>query len=127
MNQRGTGLPISRDDQVEWFHQLAALSEGELLAWAGTDYVSDLAEFVRNHVADYSIPERATPREIVALVVGLRGNEREWNHALQAALIRADDVKDTSRSEAKQVLRAFAVNCPWVLFKEVAVNQASWY
>jgi hypothetical protein len=127
MNQRGTGLPVLRDDQVEWFHQLAALSEGELLAWAGTDYVSDLAEFVRNHVADYSVPERATSRQIVAFVVGLRGNEREWNHALQAALIQAEYVKDTSRSEAKQVLNAFAVNCPWVLFKEVAVNQASWY
>lgn len=127
MTQRGTGLPASLGDQVEWFHQLAALPKGELLAWAGTESVSDLAEFVRNHVADCSVPERAPPREIVAFVVGLRGNEREWNRALQAALIRADDIKETSRDEAKQVLQAFAVDCPWALFKEVAVDQASWY
>lgn len=83
--------------------------------------------FVRRHLSGVSPPSLGAPAEAVNAVAVLRENESSWNRALQRVLIRAEDIKSESLVEAKDLLLAFARECPWVLFKEVATNQASWY
>jgi hypothetical protein len=44
------------------------------------------------------------------------------------ALIKADDLfKAGCVTEAVEVLHTFASSCPWSLFKEVALDQATHY
>lgn len=118
----------SQADQIEWFHRLAALPEGELLALAPTNERENLIGFIRAQIPGTGLPELLEPQAFAEAVTALRANERKWNQALQRALIEADDlVKEHRPAEAKTLLLNFAADCPWTLFKEVAENQASWY
>lgn len=69
-----------------------------------------------------------TPQDFAEYVVGLRANERQWNHALCDALIRADDLSHTEgEAAAASALRSFADSCPWSQFRKIALSQAASY
>jgi hypothetical protein len=120
--------PESPDDQIEWFHTLAALPEEELRALAPTSERESFIAFIRAQLPGTSLPQLEEPQAFAAAVTTLRANERRWNQALSRALIEADDLaRERRRMEARELLLNFASGCPWALFKEVAENQASWY
>lgn len=121
-------LPLSTDDQVQWFHSLAELPDDELSLWASSTNGTDFISFVQLHLPSVGVPKFAGPQEIVSSVRSLRENERAWNHALMRVLIEADDLyKQQALPEAQALLLNFATECPWRLFKEVAENQVSHY
>lgn len=87
---------------------------------------------LRAHVA-VSLPGTSPPHDLdeerfADVVLQLRENEKGWNQATMAALIKADDLFNQGRaSDARSELRRFAATCPWSTFKEVALDQATNY
>lgn len=121
-------LPFSTDAQVEWFHNLAALPEAELRIAANSGLQQLFAEFVAAHLPGHSPPAELSPQEFASAVSHLRANERRWNRALQWAIIEADDHSKRQESgQAVRLLQAFAAQCPWARFREVAMNQSTYY
>lgn len=121
-------FPGSRDQQVEWFHSLAALPDSDLYAWAHSSNGADLLTFVKLHLPGVGAPNLSNAAEVASAVRSLRQNEKAWNRSLMQALADADDEHGRGAStSARDRLLSFANECPWLLFKEVANNQASHY
>jgi hypothetical protein len=118
-------LPKTRDEQVEWFHNLTRTVGNGTPNAATAELVAQLADFVAQHLPGHTLPPAPTEAEFVESVHTLRESERSWNQALMNAIIEANDrAKLGSPQEAAKDLRAFASQCPWALFAEVATRQA---
>ena len=116
------------DEQVEWFHQFSGQSLSDLASQASEANRKAFACFVATSLPGHSAPEGQSPEEFAATVQELRTNERQWNQALCAALIQADDLRTSEDWQAAaSKLEAFAESCPWKLFREVANDQAANY
>jgi hypothetical protein len=115
-------------EQVEWFHQFAGQTLSELADQASEINRKAIARLVETCLPGYNAPAGQSPEEFASTVQELRANERQWNQALCAALIQADDLLKSEGSQAAAArLKAFASSCPWKLFREVANNQAANY
>lgn len=117
-----------RDNLTEWFHELADNSHEELLRLASSEAIAKLQAHVARSTPEFPLPDELSPHEFADAVLQFRRNESAWNRATQAALFKADDLHTDGRSaEAAGSLEDFASTCPWALFKEVALNQATHY
>lgn len=117
--------PGSTESWFDWFHELAALPEGDLSALAGAVEGAKFIEFIKWQLPGSEVPNRFEAQAFAEAVTLLRTNERKWNHALQLALIEADDLsKEKGPAAARNHLTQFAEECPWVLFKEAASSQS---
>lgn len=117
-----------RDSLTDWFHALAEHSADALVGLATDENIALLRLHISRSTPDYPLPEQFEATEFAKAVTTFRENESAWNRAVMAALIKADDLfKAGSISEAAETLHAFASSCPWALFKEVALNQATHY
>jgi hypothetical protein len=117
-----------RDSLTDWFHALAEHPADALAGLATSENIALLQLHVSRSTPDYPLPETIEATEFAETVITFRKNESAWNHAVMAALIKADELfKAGSISEAAETLFAFAASCPWSLFKEVALNQATHY
>jgi hypothetical protein len=115
-------------EQVEWFHQFSGQSLSDLASQASEVNRRAFARLVATCLPGHSAPQGQSPEEFAATVQQLRANERQWNQALCAALIQADDLlKSKGWQAAASKLEAFAESCPWKLFREVANDQAENY
>jgi hypothetical protein len=119
-------LPKTRDAQFEWFHELVKsldlLPRGEV----PRSLRSATAGFTAENLPGHSFPQVADISQFKEAVLSLRANERAWNKALQSALFSASEKAEFGESgAAARELELFASGCPWVLFAEVARNQAS--
>ncbi|WP_092130547.1 hypothetical protein [Polaromonas sp. YR568] len=114
--------------QVEWFHQFAEQSAGQLAAQATEENRALFKQYVIACLPGHDPPEGQSPEEFACNVLELRKNESGWNQALMSALIRADDLyKEQAWQSAVATLQSFAGSCPWKLFSEAARNQACNY
>lgn len=114
--------------QVEWFHEFAKQSVGQLVLQATEENRRLFVQYVYTCLPNHAPPEGQSSEEFARTVVELRENERQWNQALMSALIKADDqYKARDRQSAVTTLESFAQSCPWKLFEEVAINQACNY
>ena len=119
-------LPEDRDEQVEWFHDLASLVEAGRVNLGELVLRTEISEFVTQHLPSHTLPVGMTDAECMNAVRILRENESSWNRALMRAISEACDLAASGEPQrAAEDLRAFASICPWVLFAEVAMNQAS--
>lgn len=117
-----------RDSLTEWFHELASHSHDELLRLASPDAIAKLQVHVAWSTPEYPLPAELSPKEFADAVLEFRRNESAWNRATQSALFAADELYNGGDSAAAaSELEAFASSCPWALFKEVALNQATHY
>ncbi len=117
-----------RDSLTEWFHELAELQNEELLVLASSENIEKLQKHVARSTPAYLLPDRLSAGEFAEAVIEFRRNESSWNRATMAALIKAEDLfKAGNKAQAAESLVAFAASCPWVLFQEVALNQATHY
>ncbi|MBW8330199.1 MAG: hypothetical protein K0M48_13920 [Thiobacillus sp.] len=117
-----------RDSLTEWFHELANLSQDEIRDQATPANLDTLRLHIQRSVPECSLPPDLTREQFAEVVYEFRKNEKSWNQATMASLIRADDLfKEGLVHEAVQELHRFAASCPWSLFKEVALNQATYY
>jgi hypothetical protein len=119
-------LPEDHDSQVEWFHMLAKALEAAAGEVIETTLRDDLVRFVARQLPEHLLPSNLTDAEFVDAVLSLRKNEGYWNCSLMQAIIEACDRAESGQPrEAAEDLRTFASTCPWVMFAEVATNQAS--
>jgi len=117
-----------RDSLTEWFHELAAHTHEELLALASPKNVGQLQRHVARSTPEYPLLGELSASEFAEAVSEFRQNESAWNRATMAALIKADEMfKADRKEEAAESLEAFAASCPWALFQEAALNQATHY
>lgn len=117
-----------RDSLTEWFHELAKLGQNELRDQVSSNNLDKLRAHIERSVPEYGLPSDLTKERFAEVVHELRKNESAWNRAAMASLIKADDLfKDGLAYEAVQELHSFAASCPWSLFKEAALNQATQY
>jgi hypothetical protein len=117
-----------RDSLTNWFHSLADNPLDELVALASQANIELLRIHVSRSTPDYPLPAALGPSEFAEAVIALRQNESSWNRATMDALIKADDLFKAGRiAEAAESLQVFASSCPWSLFKEAALNQATHY
>jgi hypothetical protein len=117
-----------RDGLTQWFHDLAEQPEDALIKLASPQNIAQLQTHVALNTPDYPLPSWLSPSEFAQAVVGFRHNESAWNKATMAAIIQADDLfKAGSTAKATALLEAFAASCPWALFKEAALDQATHY
>lgn len=117
-----------RDSLTGWFHSLAENTPDALATLASQKNIDLLRLHVSRSTPDYLLPETLEPSEFAETVLAFRQNESSWNRATMAALIKADDLfKAGSAIAASESLKAFAASCPWSLFKEAALNQATHY
>lgn len=115
-----------RTASIDWFHQLAALGRDEIAHRFSAENQTRLQTHVALCLDGANLPLIGTPVQFAETVLDLRANECEWNRVTMSAIIRADDLMLAGQTEeAVQVLLAFAASCPWVLFRQVAENQAS--
>jgi hypothetical protein len=118
----------ARDSLTEWFHQLASLEHSELVQKASIDNQEKLRLHIERSVLECEIPTGLTEQQFANTVLDFRKNESAWNHAVMASLIKADELfKEGLAGEAVSELHRFASSCPWALFREVALNQATHY
>ena len=117
-----------RNALTEWFHDLAGKSAEDLKHASSPANLDKLRAHISLSLPDCSPPDDLKGERFAEVVLQLRANEIAWNQATMAALIKADDLfKNGQASEARSELQAFAANCPWSLFKEVALDQAMNY
>lgn len=117
-----------RDSLTEWFHALAEHPHDELIELASSENIEQFQKHVARSTPKYPLPAALSASEFAEAVFRLRRNESAWNKAAMAALIKADDLSKAGFvAEAVKSLEAFASSCPWALFKEVALNQATNY
>lgn len=114
-----------RQASTEWFHSFAKLGRGEL----ARRWTPEMERRLKDHVAlcltGVEMPGARMPEQFAEVVIDLRASESDWNRATMAAIIRADDLVLAGQTEeAVHVLHTFAAFCPWVLFREVAQDQA---
>ena len=121
-------LPSDIDDQVGWFHDLAAGLP------SGGDRVFDsqvrasLNTFIGTHLPDHAWPDGMDDNELADAIGQLRENESSWNRALQSAIIVADGrFREGSPVRAQKALTDFAATCPWKLFAQIALDQSTHY
>lgn len=114
--------------QFEWFHQLAELPPDQLAQQATPANQAAFAAFVEASLPGHVAPLADSGEAFAKLVLDLRQNDIRWNKALMAALIEADDLfKAREPSKAVSLLESFASNCPWLLYREVALDQSEVY
>lgn len=114
-----------RTASIDWFHSLAELGRDEIARRFSPVNLARLQAHVQLCLAGAELPWIGTPEQFAETVLDLRANESEWNRATMSAIIRADDLMLAGQAEeAVQVLQSFAASCPWLLFREVAQNQA---
>lgn len=121
-----SALPDTPDAQFEWFHSLAQSLEefGAVAVNEGTR--SGMLRFTTEHLPGHEFSHEQDAHSFLEDVQRLRGNERAWNKALQAAIISACDRAAAGEQQgAKGDLEHFASSCPWALFARVARDQAS--
>lgn len=117
-----------RDSLTEWFHSLAERPDNELVRLASPENIAQLQMHVSLSTPDYPLPDALSSIEFAQAIVEFRRNESAWNKATMAAIIQAEDLVEAGgNAKAAALLEAFAASCPWALFKEVALNQATHY
>jgi hypothetical protein len=117
-----------RDSLTEWFHELATHTHEELLTLASPENIEQLKRHVAKSTPEYPLPDGISAIEFAEAVSEFRRNESAWNRATMAALIQADEMfKADRKEEAAESLEAFAASCPWALFQEAVLNQATHY
>lgn len=115
-----------RDVSVDWFHQLAGGDRDEIARRFTPESLARFQAHVALYLEGAEVPRIRTPEQFAETVLDLRANESGWNRATMSAIIQADDLLLAGQTEeAVQVLLTFAASCPWLLFREVAKNQAS--
>jgi hypothetical protein len=125
---RAVKLPESTDEQVQWFHALAALPREQLCRWAEVTNGADFVKYIEQHCPSAGPPSFVGVEELVNSVLNFRANESAWNKALQKVLAEAHDLHaQQALHVSAKLLNEFASECPWCLFREVAVNQALHY
>ena len=111
---------------ITWFHGFAALDRDEIARLWTPEIERRLIDHVALCLTGVEMPGVRAPEQFAEMVLDLRSNEGDWNRATMAAIVRADDLVLAGQTEeAVQVLHAFASSSPWVLFREVALDQAS--
>jgi hypothetical protein len=119
-------LPEDHVAQVEWFHMLSKTVEVEDAVVIEPTLRDDLARFVARQLPAHPLLSELTDEEFVDAVLSLRKNESSWNRALMQAIIKACDLAESGQPrQAAEDLKTFAATCPWVMFAEVATNQAT--
>ena len=114
--------------QTEWFHEFAKQSTDQIALQASEANRALFERFATSSLPDHRPAEGQSPEEFARTVHELRENERPWNRALMSALIKSDDLyKSKDWKSGISPLESFAESCPWVLFQEVARDQASNY
>jgi hypothetical protein len=117
-----------RDSLTEWFHALADQPHEELLRLGSPETIAQFRTHVARSTPGHPLPGELNASEFAEAVVEFRRNESAWNRATMAAIIKADDLFNSGKTaEAAESLKAFAASCPWALFKEAALNQATHY
>ena len=117
-----------RDSLTDWFHALAENSFDALIRLASSENIDLLRLHVSRSTPEHLLPEALDASEFAETVAAFRKNERLWNHATMTAMIKSDGLYKAGRkAEAAEVLNAFSSSCPWSLFKEAALNQATHY
>ena len=119
----------SLDQQIEWFHELAALTHDQLFAsGAVASNQMALADLHARCLPDEPQLKPTSPKVFANYVRLLRQNEREWNDALCSAISDAEELNTSmGATHAANKLHAFAHSCPWIPFRKVAENQARAY
>lgn len=117
-----------RDSLTDWFHALSGQSHDQLLKLASPETIAKFRLHATRSVPSHPLPDDLSASAFAEAVAEIRQNERAWNQATMAALAEADDLFNAGDSDkAVTALEAFAACCPWVLFQEVALDQASHY
>lgn len=125
MSAQGLDETARRSASIGWFHQLAELDRDEIARRCSPENLARLQDHLALCLQGAEPPGIMEPAQFAETVLDLRSNERDWNRATMAAIIRADDLMLAGQTEeAVQVLLAFAASCPWTLFRETAKNQA---
>lgn len=126
MNRNGMDDAGRRAASTEWFHAFSALGRDEIARQWTPEIEGRLAAHLAWCLTGAGMPEVRSPEQFAEVVLDLRASEADWHRSTMAAVIRADDLVLAGQAEeAVHVLHAFAAACPWVLFREVARDQAS--
>lgn len=116
------------DARIDWFHEFADLSQEQLMIEATAQNRAALSSLVEACLHEKPEFHTLSPQDFAEYVIGLRANERLWNHALCNALIEADDLSQAEgKKAAASALRSFAESCPWSQFRQLALIQAASY
>lgn len=117
-----------KDDLTEWFHEMALHTHEELIVLASWENMGCLQRHIARCIPEYPLSDELNVIEFADAVHEFSRNESARNKATMAALIEADEMfKANGKEKAIEVLKAFASSCPWVLFQEAALNQATHY
>jgi hypothetical protein len=117
-----------RDQEIEWFHSFSEQPAAAIAEQAKEANRERVAAFVASNLPDFSLPLKLSAEQFAEAVRELRENKSQWNRSLMGALIRADDlVASLGACAAAASLESFAASCPWMLYAEVARNQAAQY
>jgi hypothetical protein len=120
------GLPEDHVAQVEWFHMLSKTLEAEEVVVIEPTLQDDLARFVARQLPAHPLRSELTDAQFIDAVLSLRKNESSWNRALMQAIIKACDLAESGQpKQAAEDLKIFATTCPWIMFTEIAINQAA--
>jgi hypothetical protein len=119
---------LSSDELVEWFHAFAMQPAESIAAQASHSNQSLLARYVARSLPGHPLGDIMSAEDFAEAVQDIRNSERDWNHALCEALVRAENLALAQGPQAARMsLEGFAASCPWSPFAQVARDQATHY
>jgi hypothetical protein len=114
------------DKLIGWLHKMAKLSTSELTGRFDEESRLSLARLVEECIPVRPVPDDLDAEEFADWIHGLRESEGEWNRALGAAILKAEDAAERSDSASgAEILTAFATECPWLPLREIAQREAN--
>lgn len=104
---------------------MAELAHEDLVARFDDETKESLSKLVSLCLPNQTVPENISPEEFAFWVHDLRKSERDWNRALVAVIINADDAyANGNKSTSVRILCEFVAECPWVPLKDIAGEEA---
>ena len=114
------------DKLIAWLHKMAKLSTVELTGRFDEASRLSLTRLVEECIPVCPVPSDLDADEFADWILGLRKSEGEWNRALGAAILKAEDAGERGDSAVgAEGLTVFAAECPWLPLREIAQREAS--
>lgn len=113
------------DDLIGWLHSMAELAHADLVTRFDDECKESLSKLVNLCLPSQTVPADLSSEEFAQWVHDLKTSERDWNRALGAVIVKAEDAHASGdRVASVRLLSEFAAGCPWIPLKDIADGEA---